>query len=149
LTMDISLPWIRRRYQDALLVIIPIFLFQMACHIFHTIEDYEADKKTNICTFAVRFGKKVSAKISLLFIMICLGLPIVYSLFDLSMTKETGFWYSIYLIFFFPFILYLMNLCRNPTKKNLSLLRRISKFIAPVVFAILFFSIFILRTLLT
>jgi 4-hydroxybenzoate polyprenyltransferase len=148
LTLDFSLPWIRRRYQDTFFAVIPIFLFQMACHIFHTIEDYEADKRTNICTFAVRFGKKVSAGIGILFVMICLVLPIIYSHFDLFITKETGFWYSIYLIIFFPFILFLMNLCRNPTKKNLGLLRKISKFVAPVVFAILFFSILILRIML-
>ena len=59
-----------------LICVVPLFLFQIASHIFQAIGDYEADKEEKITTFVVRYGKEKSAKIAVLFSSLSLVIPI-------------------------------------------------------------------------
>ncbi len=148
LTIDSSLPWSLRRYQDILLCIIPLVLFQIASHIFQAIGDYEADKGEKITTFVVRYGKEKSAKIALLFSSLSLVLPIVYGVLNLAASTELVYWYLLVLVFFLPFVIYLMRLSANPTHKNIEKLMRVSRRFTPILLLVLYTCILILRVYL-
>ena len=148
LTIDSSLPWIWRRYQEILLCIIPLFFFQIASHIFQAIGDYEADRGEKITTFVVRYGKERSAKIGVLFSLLSVVLPITYGVLNLAATTEFVYWYLLVLLFFLPFVIYLMRLSANPTTKNIDRLRRVSFRFTPILLLVLYSCALILRVYL-
>lgn len=148
LTVDFSLPWISRRYQDILLCIIPLFLFQITSHIFQAIGDYEADRGEKITTFVVRYGKERSAKIGVLFSSLSLVLPIIYGVLNLAVTTEFVYWYLLVLLFFLPFVIYLLRLSANPKTKNINRLMRVSHRFTPILLLVLYSCTLILRVYL-
>lgn len=145
LNLEFSLPWIVRRYQDALLCVIPLFLFQIAGHIFQAIGDYEADREEGITTFVVKYGKERSAKIGALFASLSLVLPIIYGLLNLALTAEFVYWYLLVFLFFLPFVIYLLKLSVGPTMKNIDALMRISRRFTPFLLLALYVFTLILR----
>ena len=148
LTIDSSLPLIWRRYQEMLLYIIPLFFFQIATHIFQAIGDYEADKGEKITTFVVRYGKERSAKIGVLFSSLSLILPIIYGVLNLAVANEFVYWYLLLLLFFLPFVIYLMKLSVNPTIKNIDKLMRVSRRLTPILLLVLYSCVLVLRVYL-
>jgi 4-hydroxybenzoate polyprenyltransferase len=148
LTVESSLPWIWSRYQEILLCIIPLFLFQIASHIFQAIGDYEADRGERITTFVVRYGKERSAKIGVLFSSLSLVLPIVYGVLNLVITTEFVYLYLLVLLFFLPFVIYLMRLSATPTTKNIDRLMRVSFRFTPILVLVLYSCTLILRVYL-
>ena len=147
LTLDYSLPWIWRRYIDTLLCLIPLFLFQVAAHIFQAIGDYDADKGEEITTFVVKYGKERSAKIGVFLSLLSLVLPISYGAI-LSFTTEFVYWYLLMLLFFMPLIIYLTRLSANPTSKNMGRLLRVSNRFTPILLLVLYLCALILRVCL-
>ena len=148
LTVDSSLPWIWSRYQEILLCIIPLFLFQIASHIFQAIGDYEADRGEKITTFVVRYGKERSAKIGVLFSSLSLVLPIIYGVLNLVITTEFVYLYLLVLLFFLPFVIYLMKLSATPTPKNIDRLMRVSFRFTPILVLVLYSCALIVRVYL-
>mgnify|MGYP001442291706 CR=1 FL=1 len=148
LTIDSSLPWIWKRYQDILLCVIPLFFFQIATHIFQAIGDYEADKGEKITTFVVRYGKERAAKIGVLFASLSLILPIIYGVLNFAVATEVMYWYLIVLLFFLPFAVYLMKLSANPTSKNIDRLMRVSRRFTPILLLVLYLCVLLLRVYL-
>jgi len=148
LTMDFALPWIVKRYQDTLLCIVPLFLFQVSGHIFQAIGDFEADKNARITTSVVKYGKEKAAKIGAVLFSLSAILPLIYGLLNLSITQEFLQWYLLFFIIFLPFIIYLLNLFRKPIKQNIAFIYQISSRTSPLLLLILFCCIIILRTLL-
>lgn len=144
LTFEFSMPWIVRRYQDALLCTIPLFFFQIASHIYQAIGDYEADRNEGITTFVVRYGKEKSAKIGSFFAMLSLVLPILYGLFNLALT-EFAYWYLLVFLLFLPFIAYLLRLSIRPTFKNIDTLMGVSKRFTPFMLVVLYVFVLLLR----
>ena len=148
LAVDSSLPLILRRYQDVFLCIIPLFLFQIATHIFQAIGDYEADKGEKITTFVVRYGKERSAKIGVLFSSLSLILPIIYGVLNFAVTNEIMYWYLLVLLFFLSFVIYMMRLSSKPTIKNIDRLMRISRRFTPILLLVLYSCVLVLRVYL-
>lgn len=144
LTFDYSLPWIWRRYIDTFLCIIPLFLFQVAAHIFQAIGDYDADKGEKITTFVVKYGKERSAKIGVFFSLLSLVIPIVYGTI-LSFATKFVYWYLLLLVFFTPLIIYLTRLSANPTSKNMGRLLSVSHRFTPILLLVLYLCALILR----
>jgi len=147
LTLDYSLPWIWRRYLDTFLCIIPLFLFQVATHIFQAIGDYDADKGEKITTFVVKYGKEKSAKIGVFFSLLSLVLPITYGAI-LSFATEFVYWYLLLLLFFAPMIIYLTRLSSNPTSENMGRLLKVSHRFTPILLLVLYLCALILRVCL-
>ncbi len=145
LTVDFSLLWISRRFQDILLCIIPLFLFQIASHIFQAIGDYEADRRDKITTFVVRYGKERSAKIGVLFSSLSMVLPIIYGVLNLAVTTEFLYWYLLVLLFFLPFFIYLLRLSANPKTENIDRLMSVSRRFTPILLLVLYSCTLILR----
>jgi geranylgeranylglycerol-phosphate geranylgeranyltransferase len=141
LLIDSSLPLI-------LICIIPLFLFQIASHIFQAIGDYEADKDEKITTFVVRYGKEKSAKIAVLFSSLSLIIPIIYGVLNFAITKEIMYWYLLILLIFLPFAIYLIKLSANPTTKNIERLMSASRRFTPILLLTLYLCVLVLRVYL-
>ncbi len=131
-----------------LICIIPLFLFQVASHIFQAIGDYEADKKEKIATFVVRFGKEKSAKIAVLFSSLSLIIPIIYGILNFAVTKEILYWYLLILLIFLPLAIYLIKLSAKPTTKNLNRLMSASHRFTPILLLALYLCVLVLRVYL-
>ena len=141
LLIDSSLPLI-------LICIIPLFLFQIASHIFQAIGDYEADKDEKITTFVVRYGKEKSAKIAVLFSSLSLIIPIIYGVLNFAVTKEIMYWYLLILLIFLPFAIYLIKLSANPTTNNIERLMSASHRFTPILLLTLYLCVLVLRVYL-
>lgn len=145
LSIDFSLPFILKQYENALLCIIPLFLFQASSHIFQAIGDFEADKKENINTFVVKYGKERSAKIGTLLSAMSLTFPIIYGLLNLATISQFVYWYALLLACFLPFIIYLLRRTAKPTTSNLEALRKVSQKATPLILLALFTVTLLLR----
>lgn len=132
-----------------LICIIPLFLFQIASHIFQAIGDYEADKDEKITTFVVRYGKEKSAKIAVLFSSLSLIIPIIFGAFNFAVTKEVMYWYLLILLIFLPFAIYLIKLSVNPTTKNIERLMSASRRFTPILLLTLYLCVLVLRVYLS
>lgn len=145
LTLDISLPWVRRRYQDALFCVIPLLLLQSAKHIYQAVGDYEADSIGHVHTFVVRYGKKTSMKVAELFIVVGAVLPIFY--LGLFLTDFLH-WYLIFLTCSVPGMVYVLNLLRKPSKDNIHQLQQISRKIGPVILVVVLIYACLIRIMI-
>lgn len=131
-----------------LICIIPLFLFQIASHIFQAIGDYEADKNEKITTFVVRYGKEKSAKIAVLFSSLSLIIPIISGVLNFAVTKEIMYWYLLILLIFLPFAIYLIKLSVNPTTKNIERLMSASRRFTPILLLTLYLCVLVLKVYL-
>jgi 4-hydroxybenzoate polyprenyltransferase len=131
-----------------LICIIPLFLFQIASHIFQAIGDYEADKNEKITTFVVRYGKEKSAKIAVLFSSLSLIIPIICGVLNFAVTNEIMYWYLLILLIFLPFAIYLIKLSANPTTKNIERLMSASRRFTPILILTLYLCVLILKVYL-
>jgi len=143
LTLDWWLPWIGQRYQDALLAVMPLLLFQCSTHIYQAVGDYEADLGAGVMTSVVKYGKEKSIKTAKILLIISLLLPLIYGVLKLSLT-DYMLWYLIILLPCLPFFLYFMKQ-KVFSKESIGDLTETAKKVAPIVYAILIFYIFIIR----
>lgn len=143
LTLDWWLPWMGQRYQDALLVMIPLLLFQSSTHIFQAVGDYEADLGAGVSTSVVRYGKKQSIKTAKMLLIASLFLPLIYGMLKLPVAGNV-LWYLIPLLPCLPFLLYLIKQ-KAFSKESIGDLTKTAKKAAPIIYAILIFYIFIIK----
>ena len=148
LTMEFSNFVIVRRYLDAALCALPIFLFQVSGHLYQAIGDYESDKESGITTFVVKYGKEKSAKIGATLFFFAAIIPIFYGSLGLPIMPEFTSWYLLIFLIFLPATIYFLNLLINPEKNNLIKISRIPFDFAPFLLIIMYFCIFILRTII-
>ena len=144
LTLNFSLPWIWRRYQDAFLCVLPLLFFNSATHILQAAGDYEADLRGNVRTFVVKYGKKTSMNIVLLFLVLCALLPVLYGFLQLSLTNFL-FWYLILCTFSIPGMVSLMYFLRDPSDDRINTLRHIFQKATPAILVILWIYVYVLR----
>jgi 4-hydroxybenzoate polyprenyltransferase len=147
LTLQFEFPWIARRYQDALFTALPIFLVQCAGQIYQVVGDYEADSMAKIRTFAVRFGKQASLRFAATLLLITVSLPIIYELFNLSLTPFLG-WYLIAFACLVPCLLYFMKRAQDASETGFKRLREISRRAGAVILLILILYVLIVRIIL-
>jgi 4-hydroxybenzoate polyprenyltransferase len=144
LTLNFSLPWVWRRYQDAFLCVLPLLFFNSATHIMQAAGDYEADLRGNVRTFVVKYGKKTSMNVVLLFLVLCALLPVLYGFLQLSLT-DFLFWYLILFTFSIPGLVSIVYFLRNPSDDRINTLRHIFQKATPVILAILWIYVYSLR----
>lgn len=143
LSLDIHLPWVARTYIDALLCIIPLFLFQIASQIFQEVRDFHSDKENRIETFVVRYGIKNSIKVATTVVIIAILLPIIFGLLNLSLTSQFVYFYLLILILLTPILIVFVKINKNP--KKVETLYKFSMKYTPIILTILFVYILILR----
>ena len=147
LTLNFTLPWMVRRYQDALLIAIPIFLVQSAGQLFQVAGDYQADSIAKINTFAVKYGKTTTLRLANVFLLVTISLPIIYGVLNLSLTPYLS-WYLIVFVFLAPCLLYLIYSLRDSSVERFRTLRNLSRRIGGVLLLILFFYVLVARIIL-
>jgi 4-hydroxybenzoate polyprenyltransferase len=147
LTLQFEFSWIVRRYQDVLFTALPIFLVQCAGQIYQVVGDYEADSMAKIRTFAVRFGKHASLRFAATLLLITVSLPIIYELFNLSLTPFLG-WYLIAFACLVPCLLYFMKRAQVASETGFKRLREISRRAGAVILLILILYVLIVRIIL-
>jgi 4-hydroxybenzoate polyprenyltransferase len=148
LTLQFEFPWMVRRYQDALFTALPIFLIQCAGQIYQVVGDYEADALAKINTFAVKYGKRTALRFATISLSITISLPIIYELFNLSLTPFLG-WYLIAFAFLVPCLLYFMKRAQDASEKNFGKLREISRRAGMGILLILILYVSIVRLMLS
>ena len=145
LTLDLSLPWMVRRYQDVFFAAVPIFLFQSASHIFHAVGDYEGDRKGDVTTFVVKQGKQPAIKVGIALLGAAVLFPLMYGCLNLSLTPGFLSWYLYVFVFFVPVMVYFVNSLRTPSKETLRGLQSISQKVSPAVMLLLLIYVYFIR----
>lgn len=143
LTLNWWLPWMGQRYQDALLAVVPLLLFQCSTHIFQAVGDYEADLGAGVRTSVVKYGKEKSIKTAKILLITSLLLPLIYGVLRLSLTNYM-LYFLIILLPCLPFFLYFMKQ-KNFSKESIGSLTETAKKVAPIIYTMLIFYIFIIR----
>jgi 4-hydroxybenzoate polyprenyltransferase len=131
------------RYQDALLVMATLFLFQCSTHIFQAVGDYEADRDAGEKTSVVKYGKVNSSKTAKILLTASLLLPIVYGVIRFPIAGF-GYWYLVFLLPSLPLALYFRKQ-KVVSKEKISDLTAIAKKASPIIYAVLFLLVLLIR----
>ena len=145
LSLDLHLPWMLRRYQDAFLCIIPLFLFQVASQIFQELRDFEADANDKTQTFVVRYKMKKSIKVATIMVFLAISLPIVFGFLNLSFSNDYVLWYILAVIMMAPILSRFISLNKNPTKEKIEALFNFSMKYTPFILLILLVYFLVLK----
>jgi len=130
-------------YQDALLIMTTLFLFQSSTHIFQAVGDFEADRDAGEMTTVVKFGKANSSKAAKLLLTASLVLPIAYGVMRFPLLGY-GYWYLALLVPSVPLALYLRRQ-KIVSKEKVSDLTSTAKKAAPRIYAVLFLIVLLIR----
>jgi len=147
LSLELGLPWMIRRYQDALFAALPIFLIQCAGQIYQVVGDYEADALAKINTFAVKYGRRTALRFASVSLLVTVSLPIMYELLNLSLTPFLG-WYMIAFACLVPCLLYFMKRAQDASEKNFKKLRDFARRAGAGILVILILYVFVVRIVL-
>jgi 4-hydroxybenzoate polyprenyltransferase len=95
----------------------PLILIQCGGHIIQAVGDYEADRKTGVHTFVVRYGRKKGVIVAgFMFLMASLS-PFAYSAFGLLPYRHL-FLFPIIFPLSIPITMRYVTLLKNPSTKN-------------------------------
>ena len=147
LTLQFELPWMVRRYQDALFTALPIFLVQCAGQIYQVVGDYDADASAKINTFAVKYGKKTALRFAAISLLVTISLPIIYELLNLSLIPFLE-WYLIAFACLVPCLLYFIKRTQDASEKNFKKLRDFARRAGTGILLVLILYVFIVRVVL-
>jgi 4-hydroxybenzoate polyprenyltransferase len=95
----------------------PLMLINCGGHIIQAVGDYEADRKTGVQTFVVRYGRKKGVIVAGLMFLIAGFSPFAYSAFGLLPYRHL-FLFLIILPLFISIIRCYADLLKNPSTKN-------------------------------
>jgi len=104
----------------------PLMLIHSGGHIIQAVGDYEADRKTGVHTFVVRYGRKKGVIVAG-FMFLTAGLsPFVYSAFGLLPYRHL-FLFCILFPLFIPIIMRYADMLRNPSTKNVIAIQKTTR----------------------
>jgi len=95
----------------------PLILIHCGGHIIQAVGDYEADRKTGVHTFVVRYGRKKGVVVAGLMFLMASFSPFIYSAFGLLPYRHL----FLFLIIFplsIPIIMRYVDVLKNPSTKN-------------------------------
>jgi len=95
----------------------PLMLIQCGGHIIQAVGDYEADRKTGVHTFVVRYGRKKSVIVAGFMFLIASFSPLVYSVFGLLSYKHLFLFFILFPLSI-PIIKRYAAVLKNPSTKN-------------------------------
>ena len=139
-------PYLERRlYCNALLGAAPLTLFHSGCHIIQALGDFEADRKTGLKTFVVRYGKKKGVIVTGFMFLAAALLPLTYSALGLFPTEHLSCVLVIF-PFFIPIAINFAKVMRNPSNRSIIDLQKMaSKYGLPIMILISLYML-LLRT---
>jgi 4-hydroxybenzoate polyprenyltransferase len=96
---------------------IPLTLIQCGGHIIQAVGDYEADLKTGVRTFVVRYGRKKGVIVAGFMFLIASLSPFVYSAFGLLPYRHLFLFFMLFPLSI-PIIKRYANALKNPSTRN-------------------------------
>jgi len=96
---------------------IPLMLIHSGGHIIQAVGDYEADRKTGVHTFVVRYGRKKGVVAAGFMFLIAGFSPFVYSAFGLLSYRHLFLFFILFPLSI-PIIMRYVDVLRNPSTKN-------------------------------
>jgi 4-hydroxybenzoate polyprenyltransferase len=105
---------------------LPLMLIQCGGHIIQAVGDYEADRKTGVRTFVVRYGRKNGVIVAGSMFLIAGFSPLVYSASGLLPYKHL----LLYLVLFplsVPIIMRYSNVLKNPSTRNVICMQKTTR----------------------
>jgi len=108
------------------LVAVPLVLIQCGGHVIQAVGDYEADLKTGVQTFVVRYGRKKGVIVAgLMFLMAGLS-PFICSAFGLLQYRHLLLFPLIFPLTE-PIIMRYVDVLENPSPKNVISMQKTAK----------------------
>jgi 4-hydroxybenzoate polyprenyltransferase len=105
---------------------VPLMLIQCGGHVIQAVGDYEADLKTGVQTFVVRYGRKRGVIIAgIMFLMAGLS-PFAFSAFGLLPFRHL-FLFPVILPLTVPIIMHYLDVLRDPSPKNVVRMQKTAK----------------------
>jgi 4-hydroxybenzoate polyprenyltransferase len=95
----------------------PLTLIQCGGHIIQAVGDYEADLKTGVHTFVVRYGRKKSVIVAGFMFLIASFSPFVYSAFGLLPYRHLFLFFVLFPLSI-PIVMRYADVLKNPSTKN-------------------------------
>ncbi len=95
----------------------PLMLIHCGGHIIQAVGDYEADRKTGVHTFVVRYGRKKGVIVAGFMFLIASFSPLVYSVFGLLSYKHLFLFFILFPLSI-PIIKRYAAVLKNPSTKN-------------------------------
>jgi 4-hydroxybenzoate polyprenyltransferase len=95
----------------------PLMLIHCGGHIIQAVGDYEADRKTGVHTFVVRYGRKKGVIVAGFMFLMASLLPFAYSAFGLLPYRHL-FLFPIFFPLSIPIIMRYADVLKNPSTKN-------------------------------
>jgi len=109
-----------------LLGAMPLVLIHCGGHIIQAVGDYEADLKTGVQTFVVRYGRKKGVIVAGLMFLIASFSPFIYSVFGLLPYRHLFLFFVLFPLFT-PIIMRYADLLKNPSTKNVIKIQKTTK----------------------
>ena len=104
----------------------PLILIQCGGHIIQAVGDYEADLKTGVQTFVVRYGRKKGVIIAGFMFLMASFLPFVYSAFGLLPYRHLLLLFILF-PFSIPIVMRYADVLKNPSTKNVINIQKTTK----------------------
>jgi len=104
----------------------PLMLIQCGGHIIQAVGDYEADRKTEVHTFVVRYGRKKGVTVAGFMFLIASFLPFAYSAFGLLSYRHLFLFFILFPLSI-PIIIRYADLLKNPSTKNVANIQKTTK----------------------
>jgi 4-hydroxybenzoate polyprenyltransferase len=95
----------------------PLMLIQCGGHIIQAVGDYEADRKTGVHTFVVRYGRKKGVIIAGVMFLMASFSPFVYSALGLLPYRHLFLFFILFPLSM-PIIMRYADVLKNPSTKN-------------------------------
>jgi 4-hydroxybenzoate polyprenyltransferase len=96
---------------------VPLVLIQCGGHVIQAVGDYEADLKTGVQTFVVRYGRKTGVIVAGFMFLIASFSPFIYSAFGLLPYRHLFLFFILFPLSI-PIIMRYADLLKNPSTKN-------------------------------
>jgi len=100
-----------------MLCAMPLMLIQCGGHIIQAVGDYEADRKTGVQTFVVRYGRKKGVVVAGFMFLIASFSPFVYSAFGLLPYRHLFLFFILFPLST-PIIMRYADMLKNPSTKS-------------------------------
>jgi 4-hydroxybenzoate polyprenyltransferase len=105
---------------------VPLMLIQCGGHIIQAVGDYEADCKTGVHTFVVRYGKKRGVLVAGFMFLIASLSPFIYSAFGLLPYRHL-FLFLVLLPISVPIVTRYVDVLKNPSTTNVINLQKTTR----------------------
>ncbi|MDH5362564.1 MAG: UbiA prenyltransferase family protein [Aigarchaeota archaeon] len=122
----------------------PLVLFHSGGHIIQAVGDYEADRKTGVHTFVVRYGRKKGVLVAGFMFLTAALLPFTYSAFGLLSPGHLLLFF-ILLPLFIPVAMRYANVLKNPSTTSVIDLHKTARKHGIIALAILWAYILLIK----